>query len=52
MIKVKESIQEPDNPRERAEEDSITDEKNIKKQKPSQFKDKEDYIGGTNEKTF
>ena len=39
MIKVKESIQEPDNPSKRAKEDSIIDERNI------------DYRGDTNEKT-
>ena len=51
MIKVKESIQEPDNPSKRAKEDSITDENNIIKKTPPQFKNKEDYIDGTNEKT-
>ena len=49
-IKRKESIQVQDNPSKRANEDSIIDEKKHKKTPPS-FKNKEDYIGGTNERT-
>ena len=51
MIKGKESIQEPDNPSKREKVDSIIDEKNIIKKTPPPFKNKEDYIGVTNEKT-
>ena len=52
LIKVKESIQEPENPSKRAKEDSITDGKNIINKKTPQFEDKEDYIDSTNDKTL
>ena len=52
MIKVKDIIQEPENPSKGGKEDSITDgKKHNPKKRPPLFKNKEDYIGGTNEKT-
>ena len=48
--KVKENIQVPDNPSKRAKEDSIIDGGEMEKN-PLPFKNKADYIGGTNEKT-
>ena len=50
-MKVKEIIQEPDNPSKRSKLDSITDENNNNPKKPPPFKNKEDYVGGTNYKT-
>ena len=52
LIKRKESVQEPDNTSKRAKENSIPDEeKHNRKITPPPFKNKEDSIGGTNEKT-
>ena len=48
LIKGKESIQEPNKPSKRTKKDSIIDEK---KETPPPFKNKVDYIDGTNEKT-
>ena len=50
MIKGEGVIQEPDNQIERAKYDSITDEKK-KEKKLHNLKNKEYYIGNTNEKT-
>ena len=50
-IKEKGSIQEQDSPNKRAKEDGITDVENIQIRTPAPFKNKEDYIGDTNEKT-
>ena len=52
LIKWKESIQEPDNPSKREKWDSIPHEEqhNQKKTQPP-FKNKEDYIGDTNDNT-
>ena len=52
FIKEKQSIQVLYNPSKRKKEDSIIDGKNNNAKKtPPSFKNKEDYIGGTNEKT-
>ena len=51
MIKGKEIIQEPDNPSKREKEDIIPDEENNNNKTSPPFKNKEDYIGNTNEKT-
>ena len=44
-------IQVPDNPSKRSKEDIITDEEKIIIITPPPFKNREDYIGDTNEKT-
>ena len=49
LIKGNESILEQYNPSKKAKVDSIIDEKKSKKTPP--FKNKQDYIGGTNYKT-
>ena len=51
MITGKESIQEKDKPSKRAKEDSITDVEKVVKKNLHRLKNKEDYIGDTNEKT-
>ena len=51
FIKGKETIQVPDNPSKRSKEDSIIDEIIIIIKTPPPFQNKEDYIGGTHEKT-
>ena len=50
LIKGKKSIQLLDKPIKRAKEDSIPDAKKPIKKAPLTFKNKEDYIGDTNEK--
>ena len=43
--------QEPDNPSKKAEVDSSIDEKKHNKKKPPPYKNKQDFVGGTNDKT-
>ena len=50
QIKGKESIQELDNPSKTSKQDSIPDVENKSDKTPAPFKNKEDYIGDTNEK--
>ena len=47
----KEGIQKPDKPSKKARVDSIIDEKNIIIKTPPPCKNKQDYVGGTNDKT-
>ena len=50
-IKGKESCQEPGNLDKRSKEDNIPDVEKHNKKTPPPLKNKEDYIGDTNEKT-
>ena len=50
-IRVREIIQELDNPSKRKKGDSIPNEEKHNKKTPPPFKNREYYIGDTNEKT-
>ena len=51
MITGNEITQEPDNPSKKSKVDSSIDEKNIIKKTLPPYKNKQDYVGGTNDKT-
>ena len=51
MITGNDSTQEPDNPSKKSKKYSIIDENNNNLKTPPPYKNKQDYVGGTNDKT-
>ena len=51
MITGNDSIQEPDNPSKKEKIDGSIDENNNNLKTPPPYKNKQDYVGGTNDKT-